>query len=86
MSDFNMPPGVPARDIPGNNNAWREEGDIQAHAVMTLRDFFAGAAMPALVSAVSSGQHKPQLGDTPQDGISIDAYALADAMLKARAQ
>jgi len=76
MSDFNMPPGVPARDIPGNDNdAWREEGDMQAHAVMTLRDVFAVAAISALISQRAY----------PWDKLAPQyAYSVADAMLRER--
>ncbi len=84
MSGFNMPPGVSPSDIPGNDDA-DDEGEHQAMAVMTLRDVFAAAALPALISAMCSGQHTtPRIASTPQEGLAIDAYMLADAMLKAR--
>ena len=85
MSGFNMPPGVSPSGIPGNDDDWCEEGESQAMAVCTLRDWFAAAALPALISAMCSGQHTtPRIASTPQEGIAIDAYMLADAMLKAR--
>jgi hypothetical protein len=43
---------------------------------MTLRDYFAAKAMQGFLSTVKV--------DCPDDLIAIDAYNLADAMLKAR--
>jgi len=45
-------------------------------AGMTLRDYFAAKAMQGFLSTVKV--------DCPDDLIAIDAYNLADAMLKAR--
>lgn len=44
---------------------------------MTLRDYFAAKAMQSMNS-------RPDYEDAPADAIALDAYALADAMLKAR--
>ncbi|WP_353247349.1 hypothetical protein [Limnohabitans sp.] len=44
---------------------------------MTLRDYFAAKAMQSMNS-------REDYADTPADAIALDAYALADAMLKAR--
>lgn len=44
---------------------------------MTLRDYFAAKAMQSINS-------RPDYDDVPADFIAQDAYALADAMLKAR--
>ncbi|TPK14121.1 hypothetical protein [Mesorhizobium sp. B2-5-11] len=59
---------------------------------MTLRDWFAGQALPAIVNATSAGKHQPSGVDVRNstyskvvEGIAQDAYALADAMLAARA-
>lgn len=53
---------------------------------MTLRDYFAAAVMPSVYTqyweGVSSMQYKCEYGW--QEGIAGDAYAMADAMLKAR--
>ena len=46
---------------------------------MTLRDYFAAKAMQSMNS-------RPDYADTPADAIALDAYTLADAMLKAREQ
>jgi len=43
---------------------------------MTLRDFFAAKAMQGFLATVKVG--------CPDDLIAIDAYNLADAMMKAR--
>lgn len=53
---------------------------------MTLRDYFAGQALPAVITATSAGQHRPMR----DDGLDLvrsmarDAYEIADAMLAAR--
>jgi hypothetical protein len=44
---------------------------------MTMRDYFAAKAMQSM-------NGRPDYADTPADVIALDAYALADAMLKAR--
>lgn len=53
---------------------------------MSLRDWFAGQALPAIIVATSAGQHTPakKHGTTVEKGIVLDAYAIADAMLAAR--
>jgi hypothetical protein len=57
------------------------------HPGMTLRDWFAGQALPAIIVVTSAGQHSPSgLGEgaTVQEALALDAYALADAMLAER--
>ena len=54
----------------------------------TLRDYFAGQALPATITATSAGQHnalsgKPE-GTNIYDAMAMDAFAMADAMIKAR--
>jgi len=51
---------------------------------MTLRDWFAGQAMPAIISAMSAGQHGIMGGKSALESVACDAYAQADAMLAAR--
>ena len=46
---------------------------------MTLRDYFAAKAMQSMNS-------REDYVDAPADAIALDAYALADAMLKARGE
>ena len=60
--------------------------DIIGHCEgMTLRDWFAGQALNAIVTATSNGQHHPARdGRSLVEGMTHDAYELADAMLAAR--
>ena len=53
---------------------------------MLLRDYFAAAALPAIITATASGNHSPDFReDEPaSNAIARDAYTMADAMLKAR--
>lgn len=51
-------------------NTWQFPG-------MTLRDYFAAAAMQGMVA-------QPESGGWPAEGIAKAAYQQADAMLKAR--
>lgn len=57
------------------------------HHGMSLRDYFAGQALPAVISATSAGQHRPTARDSDTSisfAIARDAYLVADAMLAAR--
>ena len=60
--------------------------DIIGHCEgMTLRDWFAGQALGAIVTATSNGQHQPARDERNLiEGMAHDAYELADAMLDAR--
>lgn len=60
--------------------------DIIGHCEgMTLRDWFAGQALGAIITATSNGQHHPaREGQSLIEGMAQDAYELADAMLAAR--
>lgn len=54
---------------------------------MSLRDYFAAQAMPAVIMATSQNMHQPLKRDgerTVVPAIARDAYAIADAMLSAR--
>ena len=44
---------------------------------ISVRDYFAAKAMQSM-------NGRPDYADTPAEAIALDAYALADAMLKAR--
>lgn len=72
------PPAFPVKDY---------DDGLQYHG-MTLRDWFAGQAIGAIIAATSAGQHMP--GDGPADARPIrerlawDAYAIADALLAER--
>ena len=74
-----------ALEIP---NAFPNTGNkgIKPDAGMTLRDWLAGQVAPAIVAAVSAGQHSKKPDRTAVQTIAEDAYALADAMLAARSQ
>ncbi len=53
---------------------------------MTLRDWFAGQALQAIISATCAGQHDPSTkhGKSVEAAMAMDAYLLADAMIAAR--
>ena len=76
--------GGPAHPHPVRN----EQCEWDVATGMTLRDWFAGQALAAMITATSAGQHnalngKP-VGTSIYDAMAMDAYALADAMLRAR--
>ena len=52
-------------------------GNIEPQGGMTLRDYFAAAALPALL--------QPHMTDVAINNIGFKAYALADALMKERA-
>ena len=51
---------------------------------MTLRDYFAAAAIPNALTGVASGQVYIQPGESSQDAVARVAYEVADAMLARR--
>lgn len=64
---------------------WRRHPEVSD--CMSLRDWFAGMAMPDIISAVSRGEYTLDAapdGATAAQAIAIDAYVLADAMIFAR--
>jgi hypothetical protein len=63
--------------FPFNGYQWTEHG-------MTLRDWMAGQAIQAIIVATSAGQHHLEGDGDIGDLMARDAYALADAMIKAR--
>lgn len=68
--------GGPAFPIP-----LQEGQSYQGHAPcdgMTLRDYFAAKAMQAIIAANNFD------GPDYADGIAVDSYEMADAMLRAR--
>ena len=77
--------GGPAFPVPLNPGE-----SYQGHAPqdgMTLRDYFAAKAMPAVYRDFWDDVRAGRNGCVPEDwkmGIAIDAYAMADAMLAAR--
>ena len=71
-------------DVP----AFPRNYSANGHNGMSMRDWFAGQALTATITATSAGQHntlngKPE-GTSIYDAMAMDAYALADAMLRAR--
>lgn len=80
--------GGPA--FPATVQGWNDRLS-QAQEGMSLRDWLAGQALPAVIAATAAGQHHPipmytGKGDNPklEAAIARDAYAMADAMLEAR--
>jgi len=67
-------PAFPAPDL-----GFRDFGDYAVYPGMTLRDVFAIAALPIQAARYSEGH------EDGWDGVAEEAYAVADAMLKARA-
>jgi hypothetical protein len=57
--------------------AFPHETNSMTHSGMTLRDYFAAKAMQSM-------NGRQDYLDAPASAIALDAYALADAMLKAR--
>jgi hypothetical protein len=56
----------------------------EANRGMTLRDYFAAQAMPALVGNFLSKDLDSIDPEGWMDGLAMDAYSMADAMLKRR--
>jgi hypothetical protein len=64
------------------------EKEFDALPGMTLRDWFAGQALGAIIAATSAGQHNPPMREGEvhlRYAIARDAYDMADAMLAVRA-
>lgn len=84
MSNTNT--GGPA--FPTLMREWRiEEGDLAGNTGfecvdpgMTLRDYFAAKAMQGYFERLRATQY------VPHEQVAVDAYRMADAMLKARNQ
>ena len=74
------PQAFPCLDSSGFGHCMRDPG-------MTLRDWFAGRALSAIITATSNGQHFPARdGRSVIEGMAFDAYELADLMLAYRAE
>lgn len=54
------------------------------HSGMTLRDYFAAQALPAIIAAVCAHQHHLRDGMDIRQSMAMDAYELADKMLQVR--
>lgn len=88
MSAVDNPPAFPRTDLYGPDGC----GLVEGSPGMTLRDWFAGQAIGAIIAATSAGQHKPVKNGKAvtqasiEAGIAEDAYTVADAMLAERAK
>lgn len=90
MSD-EIKDGGPA--FPHNNPNYDGNWDKEPQrAGMSLRDWFAGQVIPAIISVTSAGTHEPGLSNPDMAGKPIgermvyDAYSIADAMLAERSK
>ena len=59
-------------------------GQPWAYPGMTLRDYFAAKAMPACYAEYCTHANIQGFDEGWKMGVALDAYAMADAMLKAR--
>ena len=70
--------GGPAFPLPSHTRRWDDaKQEYLQDEGMTLRDYFAAKAMQSM-------NGRQDYLDAPASAIALDAYALADAMLKAR--
>jgi hypothetical protein len=86
MSNTNT--GGPA--FPAPEAGQQHYGDPAAYTGMTLRDYFAAKAMHAIYTSLyeyeftgSARARQPEFVQKMEE-LAVDAYGLADAMLKAR--
>jgi hypothetical protein len=72
---------------PENPPAFPRDERYLGHNGMTLRDYFAGQALPTVIAGMQSGDigEHPVAGRGPA-GFSATAYDVADAMLAARGE
>lgn len=65
-----------------------DDGDCKTpyNAGMTLRDWFAGQAIPAAVQIILHPQAKLAGGNPGPGHVALTAYDIADAMLAARTE
>lgn len=77
--------GGPAYPHDGRNNG---PGNIKVkpHDGMTLRDWFAGHALPAIIRAFVEGDMRPQIGETNTQAVARETWAAADAMIAERSK
>ena len=57
-----------------------------SYSGITTRDYFAAKAMPAVYTDYCKDARATGFDEGWMDGVAHDAYAMADAMLKARKQ
>lgn len=74
-------PAFPVPEFPmPNGKGWLEPDRLG----MSLRDYFAAAALQGWLASYSRKSAHP-VEDATQETVAADAYAMADAMLAARA-
>jgi hypothetical protein len=77
--------GGPAFPLPNHTKRWNDlEKRYEQDEGMTLRDYFAAKAMQGMLSHHGAVQNKKQAENDAAG--AARAYAVADAMLKAREQ
>jgi hypothetical protein len=74
--------GGPA--FPNASIKTKEGIDVWGEGGMTLRDYFAAKAMPSVYTDYCESANVIGFEENWRDGVALDAYAMADAMLKAR--
>jgi len=73
--------GGPAFPLPAESNPYGDPQMVHSHGYgMSLRDYFAAAAMPAMIGQFG------QINENTMQLASGDAYKYADAMLRARSE
>lgn len=78
IEEKNGGPAFPMTEYNGDGSYYHD------HSGMTLRDYFAAQALPAIIAAVCARQHHLRDGMGVRQSMAMDAYELADEMLKAR--
>ena len=63
---------------------YTDDGEWAKRDGMTLRDYFAAKAMPACYAEYCTHANIQGFDEGWNMGVALDAYAMADAMLKAR--
>lgn len=66
-------------------NLPQRDGSVTNFPGMTLRDYFAAAAIPEAIRAVLSEQAEAESMEGARDTVARLAYEVADAMIKRRA-
>lgn len=77
--------GGPAFPQPCTENGYAANTPYgMAGGGMSMRDYFAAKALPAVYSDYCASAEKIGFDEGWKVGVAMDAYAMADAMLKAR--
>ena len=75
---------VELRCVRVDMNGAEEWEPALAESGMTIRDYFAAKAMPACYAEYCAQANAQGYVEDWKMGVALDAYAMADAMLKAR--